>query len=406
MIQSRQQRFVLLTGLYFSQGLPFGFFVQALPVLMREQKLSLASIGLTSLLALPWALKFLWSPLIDRYKSGPLGARRSWILPLQLLSAGLLFILAWIEPSVYIQWVLLAVFSINLLAATQDIATDALAVELLPQEERGLGNAIQVAAYRFGMIIGGGVLLMWLDILGWKNSFLLMSILLIISSWPIMNLQEKPSPTVYLHKSHWHNIRSHFQQPGSIWWALLLAIYKGFDALATPMVKPMLVDLGYTKSQIGAIVGLGGSLSGLLGALVGGFSIQYIGRRNALLGFGLLQVSAVAGYLIPAIGMHNHTILTVVVIADAFCGSLATTILFTLMMDRCRSGYEAIDYTTQACVVVIATLSAAALSGFSAENLGYAGHFGLSTGLSLIGLVGVMTIYTQISTREPADTNH
>ena len=102
--------------------------------------------------------------------------------------------------------------------------------------------------------------------------------------------------------------------------------------------------------------------------------------------------------------IHNYTILTVIVFGDAFCGSLATTVLFTLMMDRCRSGYEAIDYTTQACVVVVATLSAAAVSGFSADGVGYVWHFVLSAGLSLIGLVGVMNIYTCITEGEDSET--
>jgi len=179
---NRQTRLGLLMGLYFSQGLPFGFFVQSLPVLMREQNVSLESIGLTSLLAIPWALKCFWAPWIDRKTSGRLGARRSWIIPLQMLSALLLFALAWAEPSDSLSWILAGVFLINLLAATQDIATDALAVDILPHEERGLGNGIQVGAYRFGMILGGGVLLMWLDVLGWRWSFWLMSLMLILSS--------------------------------------------------------------------------------------------------------------------------------------------------------------------------------------------------------------------------------
>ena len=118
----KAEKFLLLTALYMAQGLPFGFFIQALPVLLRAEGLSLPAIGLTSLLSLPWALKFLWAPLIDRE-----GARRRIILAMQGASAALMLAIAFINPSSQMWLLLGAVLLTNLLAATQDIATDALA---------------------------------------------------------------------------------------------------------------------------------------------------------------------------------------------------------------------------------------------------------------------------------------
>src|SRR5262249_10870370 len=126
----------LLCALYFSQGLPFGFFTQALPVLLRKQGLSLGEVGLSSLLAMPWALKFAWAPLVDRWFHPGVGRRRSWILPTQLLSASVLVACAARPPGPDLRPLLGAVFAVNLLAATQDIATDGLAVDLLDPEER------------------------------------------------------------------------------------------------------------------------------------------------------------------------------------------------------------------------------------------------------------------------------
>ncbi|WP_414640858.1 MFS transporter, partial [Archangium sp.] len=158
----------LLTSLYLSQGLPYGFFTQALPVLLREQGLSLPNISLASLLALPWALKFLWAPFMDRYGSARLGRRRGYILPLQVLSAALLVGLALPEGAVSVEALFAAVLLVNLLSATQDVATDGLAVDLLEPQELGLGNGVQVAAYRVGMILGGGLMLILLDALSWR----------------------------------------------------------------------------------------------------------------------------------------------------------------------------------------------------------------------------------------------
>ena len=145
---------LLLTSLYIAQGLPYGFFTQALPVLMRENGASLKAISATSLLFLPWALKFLWAPMVDQ-----IGTRRGWILPIQFIAAIGAALLALIDPARGFMAVFVAVFAFNALAAIQDVATDGLAVRLLDARARGLGNGIQVGAYRIGMVLGGGLLL-------------------------------------------------------------------------------------------------------------------------------------------------------------------------------------------------------------------------------------------------------
>src|SRR5688572_11229502 len=159
-------RLFLLGSLYLAQGLPYGFFTQALPVLLREQGLALPLIGLANLLMLPWALKFLWAPLVDAVES-PRGRRRAVIIPLQLGCVFVLGALA-LAASPDAMWALgIGVLLVNFCAATQDIATDALAVETLAPDERGIGNGLQVGAYRVGMIIGGGAMLWVFEHAGW-----------------------------------------------------------------------------------------------------------------------------------------------------------------------------------------------------------------------------------------------
>ena len=143
-------RFTLLGTLYFAQGLPFGFFVQALPVLLRAAGVSLSAIGFSGLLVLPWALKFLWAPVIDRRWWPRLGRRRSWILAMQLAGTVVLAAIAVVPGADALPALMTAMFVLNLIAATQDIATDGLAVELLPPGERGFANGLQVAGYRVG----------------------------------------------------------------------------------------------------------------------------------------------------------------------------------------------------------------------------------------------------------------
>ena len=152
-------KLTLLASLYFSQGLPFGFFAQALPALMRQQGFALDKIGLTYLLTAPWALKFLWAPYVERHYSERWGRRRSWILPLQFMAAATMAGLAWADPAQGIQWLIAGVFATNLIAATHDISTDGFAVDILEDHERGLGNGIQVAGYGHatGYLYPGGL---------------------------------------------------------------------------------------------------------------------------------------------------------------------------------------------------------------------------------------------------------
>jgi RhtX/FptX family siderophore transporter len=384
---STVEKLLLLTTLYFSQGLPYGFFTHALPTFLRQKHLPLSLIGMSSLLTLPWALKFLWAPLVDRYGSERLGRRRSWILPLQCLAVVNLAMLTTIDPGEQLWLVCAAVLMTNLLAATQDIATDAFAVDLLEPHERGLANGIQVAGYRVGMVVGGGVMLMLLDQLGWASTFLAMATMLLLATLPILAHRERPQPSKAYADVRMDAILELVRRPGMSSWLMVLVVYKVGDYLATGMVKPLLVDLKLSMKDIGMLMGVVGCVAGLIGAMVGGYGAQVLGRRQALLVFGGLQSLSIASYMLPAMGYSSWNVLYATCIFEHLSSGMATVTLFTMMMDRCEHETAATDYTVQASIVVIASGSAAALSGFSATLLGYAGHFALSTAVSALALI-------------------
>lgn len=374
---NRPSRVGLLLSLYFAQGLPFGLFTQALPVFMREAGHSLEHIGLSNLLALPWALKFLWAPVIDRVP----GHRRRVILPLNIAAATFLVGLSQVAPG-SVGPLVLVVFLCNLAAATQDIATDGYAVELLDERDRGLGNGVQVAGYRLGMVVGGGVLLAAFASLGWSHTFLAAATLLLGASLPLWFAPaapreappERPSfAAAQLHR--W------FAEPGAGRWLALLVAYKVGDALGTGMVKPMLVDMGQDIGTIGRVLGLYGSLAGMTGALLGGLLVQRLGRRLALSLFAGGQVLTMLAY--AGLALAGPGWLVPVSVAEHFCSGMATAALFTAMMDACRRDRAGVDYTVQASVVVIAQGLGAVFSGYSAARLGYAGHFAFATALCL-----------------------
>ncbi|WP_426753879.1 MFS transporter [Myxococcus sp. Y35] len=383
----------LLSSLYLSQGLPFGFFTQALPVLLRHQGLSLPAIGLAHLLALPWALKFLWAPPMDRHGSSRWGRRRGYILPLQCLSAGLLLGLALPDGSLDTRLLMAAVLGVNLLAATQDVATDGLAVDLLTPTERGWGNGIQVAAYRVGMILGGGVMLAVFDAVGWRPTFLALGAVLLAATFPIARYREPPSAPPAAQSL---GLRWWLTRPGAAPWLTLLVVYKAGEALATGMLRTFLVDAGLSLTDIGWMLGGVGFTAGLVGALLGGSLVARLGRRKALLVFGGIQAGAVLLYALAARGGASHAVLTAVCGVEHVASGMATAAVFTAMMDACRPDHAATDYTVQASVVVLTTGAAAAVSGFSAQALGYAGHFTLAALLCAAG-----TLYAALTFHPP-----
>lgn len=394
-------KLVLLGSLYLAQGMPYGFFSQFLPAMLREQGVSLQNVGLASLLALPWALKFLWAPLVDRHGSARWGLRRTWIVPLQLLTVVTLLGLSTVEPTAQLTVVLSGVLLLNLLAATQDIATDGLAVTLLGPEERGLGNGVQVAAYRLGMILCGGVLLILYEQVGWTLACQCMAGAIALTTLPIAGHREPP--TAPHDRPGLAAFAEFFRRPGVLGWLAALAAYKFGEALAVGMLRPFLVDVGLGLGGIGWLTGTAGFLAGLVGAMVGGAFVGKYGRWRCLFVFAGVQALAVACYAIPAWGPRDWTVLYALCTFEHLSSGMATAALFTLMMDSARPRTAGTDYTVQASVVVFATGAGAAVSGYSVAALAalarplagavtivpedYGAHFLLAAALSLVGVL-------------------
>ncbi len=385
------EKFSLFACLYFSQGLPYGFFTQAMPVYLREAKMSLAAIGGAALLTWPWALKFLWAPLADRYGFPKLGLRRSWILPLQLASVLALFLVSFLDPAESLMVVLVAFLICNLLTATQDAATDGLAVDLLSREERGWANGIQVGGYRVGMIAGGSVMLTLLAHWGWQPAMLTMAVTMALLTVPALffrerdvlgEIHERVDPKLERHPVR--DLRAFFSQGGIVPWLFILLVYKFSHQAASAMMKPWLVDNGYKLDEIGALMGLFGSGAGLVGALLGGFVASRFDRLKSLVVLSGIQALATATYLLPIFTSHATWKVALATAIDNGVSGIATVTLFAAMMDRCRKGHSASDYTIQASIVVISQTAASALSGLSAEAFGYRLHF------LMIGALGLL----------------
>lgn len=391
----------LLVCLYMAQGLPSGLIAHALPTLMRDAGASLSAIGLTGLLALPWALKFLWAPVLERW-----GTRKRWLLTLNLTSLSLMLLLAsrpldaWFAPSLLPLFTCLAV--LNLVAATQDIVTDGLAVSRLVDRLRGVGNSIQVIGYKAGMILGGSLLLVWVDQLGWRSAYLLLCAVFAVAIVPVLFMDGSARRAPQQRSAPWGGGRGYVQifqgfvsRPGLGWWLLVVATFKVGDSLASGMVRPLLVDRGVSLTDIGLMSGTVGAASGVLGALIGGLVLLRVGHRNALLLFGFLQAIGLLAYTLVAAGLDDLALLFGLVAFEQFADGLSTVALFTIMMDVCRRDHPASDYTLQASLLVVATGVARLLSGFLAEEIGYGMLFTLAGGLTVAALLPVVFYFRE-----------
>ncbi|MFD6388489.1 MFS transporter [Nocardia sp. NPDC060259] len=378
---------VLLSALYFAQGLPFGFFTQALPVVLRESGYSLVAISASGVLFLPWALKFLWAPYVDRY-----GTRRTWLLVLQLSAAAVAMVLAVLDLSSSLRWLFVGIVVVNLLSATQDVATDGLAVRLLGPRQRGLGNGIQVGAYRIGMIVGGGALLWMFAVSGWRMLFLAMAVLIVLTTVPVWLLREpvadrppRPHPA-HLLGAWWIRLR----RPGILVFIALIGAFKFGDSMASALTGPFLSDAGLDLGQIAVIKGVLSSAGALAGAAFGGWLAYRYGRRSALLIGGVTQTASIALYLFAALGLGGFELLVTASLAEHVFGGAATVAVFALMMDASEPDHAGSDYTLLACAIVVVQGVAGMAAGIVGELAGYPALFTTSLILSGIGCAALI----------------
>ncbi|MDQ8953218.1 MFS transporter [Acinetobacter rudis] len=398
MLLPARQTYLLLFSLYWAQGLPVGFMTHALPVILRSQGVSLAHIGGFGVLMAPWALKVFWAPYLDRYGHQNIESYRYWALVTQALTVVVLVILSFFPIHVLDQPVYLVIFFIflllmNILGATQDIATDALAVNLLKPKQQHWGNFFQVVGSRLGFIVGGGVILWLMDLLYWQGTFILLAILVAINRLPIWKtqlgasvkfLKVKQSQSDFSHstslKQQFKNYFRYFTKNKELRiWLVVLITIKVTDGLSGAILKPLMVDIGLSFSQIGIYVTMLGAMAALLGAAFASYLLKYLSRSYALLFFTLLKLASLAVFAFIARCYEQGYIITTwwIYLANALedmFAAMQLLIMLTLVMQYSRQQYAGTDFSFQVSVMAFVSGALYSLSGLFAERLGYSDY--------------------------------
>lgn len=398
--------YLLLFSLYWAQGLPVGFMTQALPVILRAEGLSLAHIGGFGLLMLPWSIKIFWAPLVDRRGNKACGHYRSWIIPMQLLTVLVLIGLSFVpiqslNQPIYLLAFFIGLLCMNTLGATQDVATDGLAVSMLKGQQQSWGNTFQVIGSRLGFIVGGGAMLWALDWLSWQQTFLFLAALVFFNTLPVLMFKEPErvlSASNQSQLSWWQSVKQYLQYfsstPILLAWLGVLLSFKVIDGLSGPILKPLLVDLGLSYSQIGFYITMLGAVAALIGAGCAGYSLKYVDRAKALLFFSILKAGSLWAYVwLAAQFQHNISVQAWMIYSinmiDDFLSAMLLVVMLTIIMQYSRQQFAATDFTFQ--VALLATVSGGlyVVSGFLGDWLGY---FDYLLGLSGLGLVLLLPI--------------
>ncbi|ANM30508.1 hypothetical protein ABI59_14395 [Acidobacteria bacterium Mor1] len=385
-MSSRVERFGLVGSLYVSQAIPLGFIFVALPAILARRGVPEEQIGLLGALSLPWLIKFLWAPAVDRFGSAR-GHYRSWLIPLQLLSVATVAALALFNLDDGLGPLLGCIAAFMFFSATQDIATDGLAVRNLRPEERGLGNGIQVGGYYLGQILGGAAILLVFARAGWAAAVLTMSLLLALPLVQVLRFREPAYEKQAGERVSMGALVAFMRRPGNGSWILVLLLYRAGESTALLMVNTLLIDRGFSLEQVAVTLGAAGSVASLIGALVAGAAIGRLGRRAALLTFGTLQALALLAYRFLDVPAPEWGVVLGAVILVAFCSSMATGALYTHMMDRSEASTASTDFTLQQSFAALGPAIGAGFSGFSVAAFGYATHFTICAGVAALAVL-------------------
>ena len=359
-----------------ASGFPFGLFNDLVPVYLRANGASLSEIGLLSTLALPWALKFVWAPAVDR-----LGTRRRWIAGTQIGLAVSLVLLATGGASVGPTFFVL-LLTLVALSATQDIAVDGYTIEIMDRSELGPANGTRVMGYRVGMIVAGGVLVAASGRLGWTAVFLAGATLFAMTA--VLTSAMPEARREHDAQESWiEPLRELLSRPEILVAGLFVLTFKLGDLALTPMVKPFWVDSGYTVQQIGWVQTTLGVGASIVGALLGGEVIRRLGTFRALWVLGLVQALSNLTYWAAAVGGATVPLMYSAAIVEQFTAGLGTAAFLTFLMTLSSRKYAATQFALLTALYRVGGIGAAAVSGILTQRMGYASYFLLTFALAL-----------------------
>lgn len=377
----------------FSSGMPLYVLIQLVPAWLRSDNIDLGTIGLFSLVSLPYTWKFLWSPLMDRFKPPFLGRRRGWALITQvalLLSIGAM---GHFDPTESLRAVVVLVFLVSLFSASQDIVLDAYRRELLIDDELGTGNSFFINAYRVASLVPGALALILADYLPWSVAFWVTASFMsvgMITTFMIREVGDEALAPHTLKAAVVEPFREFFSR-GSIGSALailaFMVLYKLGDNMAVALETPFFIDMGYSLTEIGSVAKVAKLWSAIAGGALGGIIMLKLSINKALWVFGFVQMATILGYAWLSLVGHNLTGLFMMVSAEYIGVGLGTISLTAFIARETSLGFTATQFALFSSLFAIPRVVANASTGYIIEAIGYTQFFVMCTALAIPGML-------------------
>lgn len=388
-------RMILCAVLGFSSGLPLFVFLNLLPAWADAYHLNIKTIGLLALLQIPYAAKWAWSPLLDWAYLDKVGRRRTWLMILPFIVMGLIAALGVINPATQMSTLVVIGLLLSFASASLDIVIDAYRRELLPDQELGLGSTIHVNAYKLAALVPGSLALILADHIPWLWVYVITALFMlpcVLLGWFVKEPQLRSLPPRGLQQAFTEPLREFFGRQGvkaALLILLFIFFYKLGDSLATALATKFYLDMGYTKTQIGAVAKVAALWGGVVGGFIGGFAMIKLSINRALWVFGVAQTIVLLLFVWLSMQANPSTAaLGIVVAGEAFGVSLGTAAFVAYIAKTTNPLYTAAQLALLTSLAAIPRTVVNSSAGALIESLGgYTPFFWLCIALCIPGLL-------------------
>ncbi|MCX8027789.1 MAG: MFS transporter [Thermodesulfovibrionales bacterium] len=386
----RSKKMVVMLFLGFSSGLPLALSGATLQAWLTVSGIDIKTIGLYSVIGIPYTIKFLWSPLMDRYIPPFFDRRRGWIAICQVLLALCIGILGFQEPANALLLVGLLALFLAFASASQDIVIDAYRTDILESQERGLGSAVFVLGYRIGMLVSGALALILSDRIGWNKTYFVMSTIMALTLLFTYLAPRPPkvtAPPRSIKEAVIGPLKDFFSKNLAVVFLLLIVLYKLGDAYLGTLTTAFLIRaVGFTPTDVGAINKGFGLVSVIIGSLIGGAMMVRVRLFHALLLFGILQAFSNLSFILLDIFGKDYALMVFVIAFENLAGGMGTSAFVALIMSLCNVRFSATQYALLSSLSSLGRVLIAPTSGFVVESIGWSGFFVMTFLISLPAL--------------------
>jgi PAT family beta-lactamase induction signal transducer AmpG len=386
-----------------ASGFPNQLTESALQAWLKDAGLTNTAIGAMTYVALPYLLKPLWAPLVDRYPLPFFGRRRGWMLVTQLGLAAGLALLALQNPSAALGAVTACAFAIVVCSATQDIAIDAWRTDVSLPSERGPAAAANNLGYRTAAWIASACALVMADHFGWRAAYLVLAAAMLafgVASWRAPEPAYRHAPPRSLRESLVAPLTELLDSPSAAILIAVVMLFKIGDAFANKLFTPFMMDVGFSKTEIGLIAKALFTASALGGSILGGVLMVRLGLVRSMLGFGVLQAGSNLLYCLMAAAGKSYPIMVMAVVIEHVAGAMGNIALVALIMALCDVRYSAFQYALLSAIALLPRYSLGYPAGWIADHGGWYVYYVTSFALALPGLAMVWLTRARIHALE------